>query len=159
MLFKHHLCGLLITLRMFLNIDLLSGSCDISTCSVVIYKDCQAAPACGVRNGFSCSYIPQGISTSACAWNPCTPVIGNGNWQSVCGGIDAIDIKGPCKAQLAQQSNGGLPYTKIFQPGFHGVWQTYENGVHFGDRVYSVKMSCAGMVFNFLNNSGPAKRI
>eukprot|EP00795_Rhopilema_esculentum_P000397 gene397-10064_t len=122
---------------------LVEGSCDISTCSVVIYRDCQAAPACGSRNGFSCSYISQGISTSACAWNPCTPVIGNGNWQSVCGGIDAIDIKGPCKAQLAQQSNGGLPYTKIFQPGFHGVWQTFENGVHFGDRVLSVKMSCA----------------
>ena len=120
---------------------------------MVIYRDCAAAPGCGSKNGISCSYLSGGISANpTCASNACPAVIGNGNWQSVCGGIDAIDIIGPCKAQLAQQSNGGLPFSKIFQPGFHGVWATYENGVHFGDRVLSVKLSCAGMKFRLRSN-------
>lgn len=115
---------------------------------MVIYKDCQAATACGTSStGISCKYIANGISGTNCGWNPCPAVVGNGAWQGVCGGIDAIDIIGPCKAQLAQQSNGGSPYSKSYAPGFHGVWATYENGIHLGDNVNSVKMSCAGTLY------------
>ena len=110
---------------------------------MIIYRDCKAATACGSSSGISCAYLPYGISTTGCARNPCPAVVGNGQWQTVCGGIDAIDIKGPCNAQLARQTGGGSPYSKIFIPGFHGVWATYENGVHFGDNVLSVRMSCA----------------
>lgn len=104
-------------------------------------------------NGVNCAYIPTGISGSGCGWSVCSPVTGNGAWQTVCSGIDAIDVIGPCNAQLAIDSNGGRPYSKIFQPGFHGVWKTYENGVHFGDNVGSVKLSCAGISVINISNS------
>ena len=68
---------------------------------------------------------------------------GNGEWQNICGGIDAIDVEGGCSFQLAQGSNGANPYETVYEPGFHGVWATYSaDGSHLGDNAYSVLMTC-----------------
>ena len=128
-----------------------AATCDVSQCSVIIYRDCPAADSCGSANGKSCAYLPGGRSeATGCGSNPCSPVVGNGNWQSICGGIDAIEVSGPCTAQLARQSGGTSPYSKIYQSGFHGIWRTYENGVHLGDNAASVRMQC--VVRKFLSS-------
>eukprot|EP00794_Sanderia_malayensis_P012286 gene12286-13551_t len=111
---------------------------------MTVYKDCLAATACGSRNGYSCRYIPSGIGSSACGWNPCPAITGNGLWQTVCSGIDAFDLQGPCNVQLAQYTGGQNSYPEIFKSGFNGLWATYSNGRHFGDNVLSFKLSCAG---------------
>jgi len=113
--------------------------CDVSQCTATVYQDCQSSDHCGA----GCAYLEDGIGDSGCAWNACSAVTGDGEWQNVCGGIDAIDIEGGCSLQMARDSDGGTPYETIFESGFHGVWMTYEDGVHFGDNVGSVKMFCA----------------
>ena len=118
------------------------GECDVTKCSAIIYRDCPDAASCGSRNGYDCKYIAGGIQNSGCGWNPCSSIVGNGNWQNVCGGADAIDIIGPCSAKLAQGSNGHSRYKKVLRPGFHGIWMVYEDGRHFGDAINSINLTC-----------------
>jgi hypothetical protein len=114
-------------------------ACDVTKCRATIYKGCPAKDHCGP----GCDYMPGGISQNpSCASHPCSEISATGDWQNTCSGIDGIDISGGCTAQLARGSSGSNPYSKVFQTGFTGLWMVYENGVHFGDNVNSIKFTC-----------------
>ena len=110
----------------------------MSQCTATVYRDCPNSDHCGD----GCEYLEDGIGASGCAWNACSAVTGNGDWQSVCGGIDAVDVQGGCSLEMARGPDGANPFKTIFASGFYGVWKTYENGVHFGDNVGSVTLFC-----------------
>ena len=76
----------------------------MTQCTATVYRDCPDQELCGTKNGVSCDYIPDGIGQTQCGWNACSAVQGTGDWQSVCGGGDAIDITGGCVAQVAKGS-------------------------------------------------------
>eukprot|EP00794_Sanderia_malayensis_P015451 gene15451-17034_t len=121
-----------------------SANCDLKKCNVVVYKDCKDEVSCGSIGNKSCGYLATGLAANPkCAWNQCKAVIGNGKWQDICAGINAFDIKGPCNAQLAKGYKGLSPFTKIFSPGFHGIWKTYEGATHLGDNSLSLKLTCS----------------
>jgi len=158
-----------------------SSTCDVSQCTVTVYGNCAFTPSsecdwdwsvgpvgpdCLAHCGDGCEYLADGIGDSGCAWDPCeSGTAATGGWQNIghrddcpsgggAGGdgvIDAIDVTGGCQFQLARGENGADPFSKIFEPGFHGVWNTYDvgydnsdgNHYHFGDNVLSIKMWCS----------------
>ena len=77
-----------------------------------------------------------------CAMVACEPLKGTGDWQNICPGIDAFEITGGCTGQLAQFHNGGNPYNKTYQNGFHGIWNTFIDGIGLGDNANSIKLTC-----------------
>ena len=107
-------------------------------CKAIVYKDCRNQVHCGG----ACQYLPGGIGYTNCAWNPCNEISATNGWVNICEGIDAIDVKGGCSFQLARREYGNDPYDKIYQGGFHGIWKTYIDGIHLGDNVRSLKLSC-----------------
>ena len=93
---------------------------DISHCKVDIYQDCPNAAGCGSQ----CTYVPNWDRSGTCAWNKCNhdyTASDPGSWQSICGGIDAINVIGEgCMAQLRQGSNISV----LYKEGLNGVWNT-----------------------------------
>lgn len=115
------------------------ATCDVTQCQATVYMDCPNSDHCGD----GCEYLEDGMGDSGCAWNACSAVTGNGEWQNICGGIDAVDVEGGCSFQLAQGSDGANAYDTIYEAGFHGVWMTYSaDGTHLGDNVGSIMMTC-----------------
>ena len=114
--------------------------CDVTKCTAKVYRDCPAGGVkCGEKNGVKCDYIPGGIGDSECGYAGCSTVQGNGNWQNVCSGGDAIDITGGCVGKIAY---GSREYSIELQPGFTGLWLRYSDNIHLGDRFNRVKLSC-----------------
>ena len=134
-----------------IGIAIIDAVCDVSQCSVIVYPACPSATACGSYNGKSCAYLPGGLAENpGCGSQPCTAVVGNGGWQDICGGIDALEVKGPCTAQLAKSSGGSTPYKKVYATGFHGLmYVTNENGENINHNAESVRIQCARKLLFF----------
>ena len=122
----------------------------MSTCQAIVYRHCSNEVGCGSRNDRSCRYLHSLSSNPACAWGPCGAVKGSKEWQPICDGINAIEIKGPCNAVLARESSGEKPYRRTFSSGFHGLWKIFEDGVHICENAAAIKFSCGGKDISFV---------
>jgi len=124
----------------------LSGDTPSSTCEADSILG-QVGPTCLAHCGDGCEYRPDGIGDSECAHDPCPDVTGNGEWQMIAtykqcvlgrddvdrSVIDAIEVTGGCSFQLARDISGLDPFDKIFEPGFHGLWNTFDEGYDYSD--------------------------
>ena len=51
-------------------------NCEVSKCSITVYRECINLPSCGSVNGINCAYLPDGIGDSQCATSACPAVQG-----------------------------------------------------------------------------------
>jgi len=143
-------------------------------CNVTAYSDCIVhKPHCGAN----CEYLPEGVDLddNTCAKNRQLGGYSHNHCETVKAGslewvnmgsepncfygrngdnslVDAINVDGGCYFQLARGIDGKDPFTKLFKPGFHGLYETYDVGAEgplnsdSPDRLYdnplSIKMMC-----------------
>jgi hypothetical protein len=158
----------------------LGASCRKENCKVTAFADCiDDAPHCGPN----CEYLREGIEDlddNTCAknnreWlddNHCETLrAGTAEWVNMGSErncfhkksnsednslVDAINVDGGCYFQLAREKNGKDPFTKLFKPGFHGLYGTYDVGAEgtlnyaspyrLYDNPLSIKMMCPDSV-------------